>query len=530
MNFRNLPIEVLLITREFLHEQIQLVWLDDLQNFVRNESERSWRSFLSMSKAEDWLRIRKHCMIWTLNRYESTKYLQDNLFKSYLDTKMNDPARQLHLTFHGIGKMIPSNAADQRLSFENLHSLCLFSCHSIQSISVPNLTRLKLVSCTNIPNLHGMRKLTAVSCIGCSGEILASLPLEQLQRFQYQGSSTAYLPYLSRLSRLEELVLTITESLPAVLPFPRLKSLTVRGAYAINVTELGCLTALDVSRCVDFITITGKEQIFPQLKSFRGHLTSLQDLELFQKHLSSQVHHFLLEEGKVDCFLQAFPRLTELEIEYMRIPAVELRFLSQSNQIQSIKITLPSFMSLSPEKIPQRIVSVSLRNDPSLVQLPAFHNLQQFHLHQCFDLQKIDSLARIPYLTISSCSKIDDFSCLGQYQRYLSIKDCVGLKNSDLEKFGNVCYLSISKCDNITFINESALVNNRFLFFLVLKNLREITLSGSGYLKVAFWNCPLLESILIKGRIYLLDVNIRSCSKVDVGNISRNYQYIQTVL
>jgi hypothetical protein len=498
MNFRNLPIEVLLTTREFLHEEIQLVWLDDLQNFIRNESERSWRNLLSVSKAEDWLRIRKHCMIWTLNRYESAKYLQETLFKSYLDIKMSDPARQLHLNFHGIGKItnkgeeIPSNAAEQQLSFENLYSLCLFSCHDIQSIFVSNLTRLKLTFCTNIPNFHGMRKLTTVSCIGCGGEILASLPLEQLQRFQYQGRSTAFLPHLPRLSRLEELVISLTE-------FPRLKSLTVRGSSVVNVTGLCCLTSLDVSRCVDFITITGKEQIFPQLKSFRGHLTSLQDLELFQDNLCSQIHLSVLEEGKVDCFLQAFSRVTELEIEYIRIPAMEVQCLSQSNQIQSIKLNLPSFMGLTPKRFPQGIISVALRNDPTLVQLPAFQNLQQFQLHQCFDLQKINSLARIPHVTIRSCSKIDDFSCLGQYQRYLSIKDCAGLKNSDLEKFGNVCYLSISHCDNITFITECALVNNRFLFFLALNNFRGITLAGSSYVKVKFWNCSLLESIHIKG-------------------------------
>jgi hypothetical protein len=50
MKFANFPIEVLLATREYLHDDIiQSTWVNDVvKNFIRRESEWSWRNFLSV--------------------------------------------------------------------------------------------------------------------------------------------------------------------------------------------------------------------------------------------------------------------------------------------------------------------------------------------------------------------------------------------------------------------------------------------------------------------------------------------------
>jgi hypothetical protein len=83
MNFANFPIEVLLATREYLYDGIiQSAWANDVvKNFIRRESECSWRNFLSVSSTEDWKRIRMHCMMWSLNRFASVKYIREQSFE-----------------------------------------------------------------------------------------------------------------------------------------------------------------------------------------------------------------------------------------------------------------------------------------------------------------------------------------------------------------------------------------------------------------------------------------------------------------
>jgi hypothetical protein len=238
MEVKNLPPELLLLTREFLHS-LATPWVDDVQRFIRRESEWSWRNFLLMSNNEDWKRIRKHCMIWSLNRFASSKYMRDACYQCYLQSRMVDPTHQLYLCCYNLGEEIrgregcasASYRCDPLLSFDRLHSLSLFSCHEITSISAPTLKRLKLVCCRGITDVTSMGSLTVVSLIDCPNETLSLLPLEQLERLHYQGMMTPFHACLPRLLKLEDLIICPSnwqrddsKYLP-FLPLPHLKSL-----------------------------------------------------------------------------------------------------------------------------------------------------------------------------------------------------------------------------------------------------------------------------------------------------------------
>jgi hypothetical protein len=186
MEVKSLPPELLLITREFLHS-LATPWVDDVQKFIRRESEWSWRNFLSVSNNEDWKRIRKHCMIWSSNRFASSRYIRDASYQCYLQSRMLDPKHQLYLCCYDLGEEIKgregfasaSFRCDPLLSFDRLHSLSLFSCHDITSISAPTLKRLKLVYCRGITDLTMMGSLMAVSLIDCPDETLSLLPFTE---------------------------------------------------------------------------------------------------------------------------------------------------------------------------------------------------------------------------------------------------------------------------------------------------------------------------------------------------------------
>jgi hypothetical protein len=82
----SLPIEAILEIRKFLYRApIFSRKLYDYNDFIEKENCWSWRNFLSVSNRQEWRAVRKHAMIWSLNRYETKKYLEDDVFRSNLD-------------------------------------------------------------------------------------------------------------------------------------------------------------------------------------------------------------------------------------------------------------------------------------------------------------------------------------------------------------------------------------------------------------------------------------------------------------
>jgi hypothetical protein len=80
----SLPIEVFLETRSFLYPDGLHCPKPSPQyhDFISKENCWSWRNFLSISNRQGWRAVRKAAMIWSLNRYEIKKYLEDDSFRA----------------------------------------------------------------------------------------------------------------------------------------------------------------------------------------------------------------------------------------------------------------------------------------------------------------------------------------------------------------------------------------------------------------------------------------------------------------
>ena len=130
--------------------------------------------------------------------------------------------------------------------------------------------------------------------------------------------------------------------------------------------------------------------------------------------------------------------------------------------------------------------------------------MTRVNLGHCPWVKDITPLANVPYLRLSECRNIQDFSCLGQ-QRFLALENLRQLKDSDLYYLSNVYWLIIHWCDQISDI--SMLTNNCILDIYGLPLLKNPTLFGMDYHCVDF-QCSDLEEVIVKGQIHHLKINL----------------------
>jgi hypothetical protein len=539
MAFQRFPIEILLVTRDFLFDPDVFVDSnDEVGTFSQIESQWSWRNFLSVSRNEVWVEFRKHCMIWWLNRFASERFIKERSFQEDVLSRLIDPAVQLRISYNGKesddnqGFNIQSSPTVEALSFHRLLALSLSSCRSV-SISAPHLQVLKLYDCRDIYFLGEMKRLTTVS-IQDSGynDILPLLPLENLKRLIFRGFIAKFLDCLYRLGNLEDLLFYGTgfefgaEACLPVLPFPRLMKLKVIDLNAINVSGLSNLVSLHVTKSCHPVVITGKEEIFPKLSRFHGLLNSIEDLKLFKRNLDLKVNFDQLRHCNIENFLQEHQDLQELTIECNAVESAFTFGFSCKDNISFLRMAAQnddvSQMDL-PKPFPAKCRSFSLLHHPSISILPNFENLKQIVLFGCLQLRNVDSLASIPCVTIHGCPNIARFSCFGASQRYLCLSGCVHLKDSDLEKFSNITWLSIACCESLQYVREGSLLNNRYLFLSFLK-VKEIHLSGCSYVKVDIKSCSELSTLNITGQVQFLDLYY--CDKLNPESIPRENYYV----
>jgi hypothetical protein len=376
---------------------------------------------------------------------------------------MVDPSRQLQLCCYQLkppAATIPStHLSDGGISFEQLHTLSLLSCEHILSISAPSLRTLKLANCRNISRLEAMERLTVAFVIDCADNTLTLFPLEQLERLHFKGKIADLANCSSRLLKLKNLSFDSNltfgfgfgspPSVPFLQPLKNLETLTTVNLGEYNVAGLSNLTSLDCSRGFGFTTVAGNEEVFPQLRNYHGRLTSAADLEYFQRPThSTKVNLSLLEQGEVNEFVQENPHLQELDLSCQITLFTTTLGISHYDRVKSVKVTLPTPISkkdtVIPLQFPPGFQSFTLSLHPTVTELPVYSHLQQITVTNCFVLQRINSLASVPYITIINCPEIEDFSGLGASQRCLVLVLCPSLKNSDLSNFGNISYLSIS--------------------------------------------------------------------------------------
>jgi hypothetical protein len=73
--------------------------VEDIEKFMQEDSERSWRNLLAASNSQNWRTMRKETRIWSLNEKSFRKYLTDDCFREYINERMFNPAIQLHCRF-----------------------------------------------------------------------------------------------------------------------------------------------------------------------------------------------------------------------------------------------------------------------------------------------------------------------------------------------------------------------------------------------------------------------------------------------
>jgi hypothetical protein len=520
--FSRLPVELFLYIRSYLFLELIAfpATFDFIENFHRLDSSRSWRNFLSLRNDENWKAIRKQTMMWSLNSFESLKYMADESFgfRTYLIERMVDPNHQLQLTMRG------------RTSFTNHPDsflLLALRIHTVHLLSldieiVPSLATLKILTITSCLQLHSLGNFPHLETLRFSNcntlmkfgempqlqrlvieqedeidpELLATFPLEQLISFYGADGFVAVMENMSRLTNLRELHLIVpytTRSehhIMGNLPFPELKSLTVECFGSIDLTGLTKLKYLSlIDGGFKTTTIKGKEEIFPQLNSFSfGHAN---ELFLGDMKVSDFVNNDLL-----------FGNLRELAVD----------FTSISPQIFTVpeKVRCLTIDSSNYNIIPASNKSVRLQMRQIVLvscvldDLSLLRNIQSVTLADCQCVSDLSPLKDVPYLKLNSLTAVKDFSSLGK-QRYLEIVSCDGLQNNHIRNFGNIFQLRIYACAEITIVENCN--HNRYLGFYYCPALLEVVLTGVEYISVVISDCSELLYVDVIGRVYCLDVS-----------------------
>jgi hypothetical protein len=197
--FLALPIELFLVIRSYLVEFNVTLNFETLQDAVRTNSERSWRSFLSVNSTH--ARIRREVMVWKLNYTSVKRYLENEQFRQHLSQRMVNSVQQLLIT----------NSHFRLKSIENNFMLELIRTSTIGCISISNIAHL-----TELPSSFGLQVLFLSWC----------------------------------------------QSLKQIGDYPNLKTLRVHGCERLeSIGELDCLHTLELMFTVNSNSVLTLEQL-----------------------------------------------------------------------------------------------------------------------------------------------------------------------------------------------------------------------------------------------------------------------------
>jgi hypothetical protein len=527
--FATIPDELLLLIRSYL-----LVFsfiegsVKDIETFVQEEAERSWRSFLAASNNQYWRTIRKETRIWSLNEKSFRNYLKDDWFRQYINERMTNPAQQLHCCFF-IGSKEPQlNALVAEIVREsiigciNTSGYCwteLPSSQSLQTLSLawsssverlgdfPNLESLQIWECPKLKAVGRVDKLRELHLTLKEIEecVISQFPLEQLEKLVLYGQIVKDFPTFShRLQSLKELDLSfspfsddygtfIAQGYPF---FSSLIKLRLQHFKLIDLSGLANLRHLSIVGTPTH-PISGKNEIYPKLKSFLWATLSndRENLDFFRSELTN-VSDF------------TFSSRSTVEKNPVVLP----------DQINSLSLYLKEVANFDCS--PNRSFHKIMLSGCSLTDYSKFSNVQILLLKECFNLSDLTPFKNIPYLDLELLVRVKDFSCLGN-QKYLKIAKCDGLTDEAVSHFGNIFHLCVIGC-NITVVN--GLTHNRFIAFESNDSLKEIHLPGTDYICVIVRYCWVHVVVHLTGRIYSLETaDNKKCS---VKGLNGNCSYL----
>jgi hypothetical protein len=532
MIFASIPNDVLLIIRSYIfifRLEDPDAGANELEIFVRQEPERSWRQFLAVSNSHCWKGVRNELRIWSLNEKSFRKYLTNDSFQRYVNERMINPALQLHCrSIDGlatppdlINSLVAELVAGSNIGCLSINGYSLFdfpSSRFLHTLSIgpssfaleqlgdfPVLETLQLWECTWLPTIGKMDSLKQLYLKDINGGVVSQFPLEQLEKLVICGKTGRYFPkFAHRLKSLEELHIALLFSLPGdyhtfaaqQLPFPNsLTKLRLEYFKEIDLTGLISLRHLSITATPNE-QISGTDGIYPNLLSFSWKTTSTQG-------------------EKMDFYRTKLTNVSEFT--FLSPSTVEKEPLPLHDSLTSLDLQLRGLNFINPSP-GRHFYKVKLSNS-HLADCSMFSNVQILHLKDCSTLIDLQPFKNVPYLHLESLRYAKDFSCLGS-QRYLKISRCEGLNDEAVSHFGNIYHLCIFNC-NISIIN--GLTHNRFIILDSNDKLKEIYLPGKDYIHVAARYCFNLARIHLTGRVYSLDISELGRS---MESLKRNCSYL----
>jgi hypothetical protein len=148
----------------------------------------------------------------------------------------------------------------------------------------------------------------------------------ELEKFHFQGYSWTFLSLAHRFVALKELIFKPTsgeipdDTDPVIpLPLPNLLSLTTFPLGVFSIAGLSRLSSLQgCSVRGNWSSKEGKDEIFPQLASYYGEVSSTAALEYFQRKLEDKINLSLLEKGETTSFTRIENRLPKSSFSHCR--------------------------------------------------------------------------------------------------------------------------------------------------------------------------------------------------------------------
>jgi hypothetical protein len=521
--FRSLPNDVLFVIRSFLivlgitHEPV-----DEIHQFLRQDSERSWRNFLYASNSEYWKSIRKETMIWSLNGMAFKKYLTNTEFRRFINQRMSVPVKQLFCKTYLVTKDLTMNnlmidavrtsslcsihiqnfRAREFPSSERLQFLNLELCYSLKRLGeYPHLTILQLTDCPRLKKIMKMGNLVELRLCDVNKRIIPQFPFEQLSTLQIlKVREKDILDQIShRIKSVKELVLTCGGSFTAEM-CPDIVKLHLSGFSSIALVGLTELSHLIISY-TPANRIFGDEHIYSRLKSF-SYSSGTECWE------------------SVDYLPEQLTRAEELNLELFPCKT-SVDSITIPDKVRSFCLYLPVSNIYHCHFRSRPFYQVSL-TVCSITDFSAFVNVQILSLERCPNVVDVSPFQNVPHLTLSNLPSVKNFSSLGK-QKYLSICRCDGLSNKVVSGFGDVFRLSIRGCFGVTQV--TGLEKNKYLLLSNCPMLGRVVLQGKDYFQVSIRACYLFEKLIVTGSVY--SVEIRRCGEPYQGRTElRNCEYL----
>jgi hypothetical protein len=452
-----LPVELFIVIRDHLFQLLELRPPFDIdenvEDFNEDDSRRSWRNFLSVSRKRTWLLLRNQTMVWSLNRDESRKYVSDGNFRRDLMQRMKLPHKQLQLLLYGnsLGTEFQSNWNDP--FFPPIREACtikLVHCDITYLTDLKTVQSLTVDCCTKLHSVECFETLSCLSVHNNECDLLSMFPLEKLEKISIKHSfSLDFSGKLYRFRSLRYLYLIWNKFFDDTLDLPSLECLqfleilVVKGYKSFDLSGLVNLKSLEYSRPAVPKTILGKEQIFPKLR----RLSCLHDPYYNNKFNFSNLK--LLDFDILGSLTNwnAINNIQHLTLRNSNNMIVGNFTVGENVKILKLSIlNIKSIEFLNPKGIYHlELCHKSFTED----QLALFGHLQSLTISCLRNIKDISAVKHVPILSIASCHYIENFSCLGS-QRYLTVYYCYSLTDKDVENYGAVQHLSINFCEQLT--------------------------------------------------------------------------------